>query len=345
MCTHAQALRVVETWAEVVGLRTGDRYLVVNPFFHIFGYRAGWMACLMKGATLIPQAVFDVPRTMARVAEEHVTVLPGTPTLYQMILDAPDRRAHDLSSLRLAVTGAATVPVELVRRMRNELPFETIITGYGLTEATGTVTMCRADDDVETIASTAGRAVPDVELRVVDDAGTEVPPGQPGEVVTRGFLVMRGYLDDPAATAEAIDRDGWLHTADIGVMDGRGYLRIVDRKKDMFIVGGFNAYPAEIEGALLRHPAVSQVAVVGIPDARLGEVGMAFVVPRDGCALQEGELAAWSRAEMANYKVPRRWSIVDSLPLTASGKVLKTELRERAGGLSPAPGQRASDGR
>jgi acyl-CoA synthetase (AMP-forming)/AMP-acid ligase II len=329
MATHGQTLRVFESWSEVIGLRAGDRYLVINPFFHTFGYKAGWVACLLRGATIIPQAVFDVEEAMSRVAEERVTVLPGPPTLFQSILDAPRRDRYDLSSLRLAVTGAAVVPVELIRRMREELTFQTIVTGYGLTEATGTVTMCRAGDDAETIALTSGRAIPDTECRVVDDKGNDVPAGQPGEVVTRGYHVMPGYLDDPGATAEAIDRDGWLHTGDIGVMDERGYLRITDRKKDLFIVGGFNAYPAEIEGLLLRHPAVSQVAVVGMPDSRLGEVGAAFVVLRPGRRLTPEELVAWAADEMANFKVPRRVEIVDALPLNASGKVLKTELRER----------------
>jgi HIP---CoA ligase len=329
MSTHGQTLRVFDAWSDVIGLRAGDRYLVINPFFHTFGYKAGWVACLLRGATIIPQAVFDVDEAMARVAEERVTVLPGPPTLFQSILDAPHRRDHDLSSLRLAVTGAAVVPVELVRRMREELTFQTIVTGYGLTESTGTVTMCRADDDPDTIALTSGRAIPDIECRVVDDNGVEVPKGQPGEVVTRGYHVMRGYLDDPKATAEAIDSDGWLHTGDIGVMDERGYLRITDRKKDLFIVGGFNAYPAEIEGLLLRHPAVSQVAVVGIPDDRLGEVGAAFVILRPGQHVTGEELTAWAGREMANFKVPRRVEIVDALPLNASGKVLKTELRQR----------------
>jgi acyl-CoA synthetase (AMP-forming)/AMP-acid ligase II len=330
MATHGQTLRVFQTWAEVVGLRAGDRYLVVNPFFHTFGYKAGWVACLLQGATIIPQAVFDVGEAMGRIAEERVTVLPGPPTLFQSILDTPDRDRYDLSSLRLAVTGAAVVPVELIRRMREELTFQTVLTAYGLTEATGTVTMCRAEDDPETIASTSGRAIPDTETRVVDDGGSPLPSGQAGEVVTRGYHVMRGYLDDPAATAEAIDDDGWLHTGDIGVMDERGYLRITDRKKDLFIVGGFNAYPAEIEGVLLRYPGVSQVAVVGIPDERLGEVGMAFVVPRPGYTVAGDELIAWAREEMANYKVPRRVAVVDALPLNASGKVLKTELRAAA---------------
>jgi len=330
MCTHGQTLRVFETWADIVGLRAGDRYLVVNPFFHTFGYKAGWVACLLKGATIVPQAVFDVPESMRRVAEEAVTVLPGPPTLFQSILDHPERPDHDLSSLRLAVTGAAVVPVELIRRMREQLTFRTVITGYGLTEATGTVTMCRPEDDPETIATTSGRAIPDTETRVVDDAGDPVPPGAAGEVVTRGYHVMLGYLDDPEGTSEAIDAGGWLHTGDIGVMDERGYLRITDRKKDLFIVGGFNAYPAEIEGILLRHPGVSQVAVIGVPDERMGEVGMAFAVARPGQPLDGESLMAWARDEMANFKVPRRVEIVDALPLNASGKVLKTELRARA---------------
>jgi acyl-CoA synthetase (AMP-forming)/AMP-acid ligase II len=332
MCTHSQTLRVFESWGDIIGLRAGDRYLVVNPFFHTFGYKAGWVAALLKGATIIPQAVFDVPETMARIAEERVSVLPGPPTLFQAILDSPDRVRHDLSSLRLAVTGAAVVPVELIRRMREELTFHTIITGYGLTEATGTVTMCRPEDDAETIATTSGRAIPDTECRIVGDDNAPLETGQPGEVVTRGYHVMSGYLDDPEATAEAIDGGGWLHTGDIGVMNERGYLRITDRKKDVYIVGGFNAYPAEIEGILLRHPAVSQVAVIGIPDERLGEVGMAFVVPRPDRSIDADELVAWARDEMANFKVPRRVEIVDVLPLNASGKVLKTDLRERARG-------------
>jgi len=331
MCTHSQTLRVFEAWSDIIGLRAGDRYLVVNPFFHTFGYKAGWVACLLKGATIIPQAVFDVPETMERIAEEQVSVLPGPPTLFQAILDSPDRARHDLSSLRLAVTGAAVVPVQMIHRMRDELTFHTIITGYGLTEATGTVTMCRPEDDAETIATTSGRAIPDTECRVVGDDNAPLEPGQPGEVVTRGYHVMSGYLDDPEATAEAIDTDGWLHTGDIGVMDERGYLRITDRKKDVYIVGGFNAYPAEIENILLRHPAVSQAAVIGVPDERMGEVGMAFVVPRPGRSIDPAELIAWAREEMANFKVPRRVEVVDALPLNASGKVLKTDLRQRAG--------------
>ena len=330
MLTHGATVRAYDAWATVVGLREGDRYLVVNPFFHSFGLNAGIVACLVKGATIIPHAVFDVDAVMQRAAEEHVSMLPGPPTIYQTILQHPKLAEFDMTSLRLAVTGAAPVPVELIKRMRAELGFETIITGYGLTEATGIATMCRHDDDPETISNTSGRAIPDVEVRVVDDEGAEVPRGEPGEVVIRGYNIMRGYLDDPAATAEAVDADGWLHTGDVAVMNERGYIRITDRTKDMFIVGGFNAYPAEIENMINEHPAVGQVAVVGVPDDRMGEVGYAFVIPRVNTTLSRDELRDWCREKMANYKVPRYFDLVDELPLNASGKVAKDELRERA---------------
>ena len=329
MCTHAQTLRAYRDWSEVTGLREGDRYLIVNPYFHAFGYKAGWLASLMMGATNLPHAVFDASAVLERVPRDRISVLPGPPTLYQTILNHPDRDRHDLSSLRLSVTGAAAIPVELIVRMRAELTFETIITGYGLTESCGIATMCRYDDDPETIANTSGRAIPGVEVQVVDEHGVEVARGEPGEVVIRGYNVMRGYLDDPEETAATIDADGWLHTGDVGVMDERGYLRITDRTKDMFIVGGFNAYPAEIENLMLRHEAIAQVAMVGVPDERMGEVGMAFVMLRPGASASPDEIVEWCRAEMANYKVPRRVEIVDELPLNATGKVLKYQLREQ----------------
>jgi acyl-CoA synthetase (AMP-forming)/AMP-acid ligase II len=330
MLRHGASTRAFDAWASIVGLEAGDRYLVVNPFFHSFGLKAGILASLIKGATIVPHPVFDVPSVMRRVAEERITMLPGPPTIYQSILDHPDRDAQDLSTLRLAVTGAAAVPVELIRRMRSELTFRTILTAYGLTEAHGVVTVCRHDDDLETIATTSGRAIPGVEVRTVDEDGADVAPGEPGEVVVRGYNLMSGYFGNDDATAEAIDADGWLHTGDVGVLDGAGNLRITDRIKDMFIVGGFNAYPAEIEATILRHPAVSQVAVVGVPDERLGEVGLAVVVPRPGTEVDADELVAWCREEMANFKVPRHVRVVDALPLNASGKVLKYQLRDEA---------------
>jgi acyl-CoA synthetase (AMP-forming)/AMP-acid ligase II len=330
MLTHGATVRAYDAWSTEVGLRAGDRYLVVNPFFHSFGLNAGIVASLVKGATIIPHAVFDVDAVMRRAAEERVSMLPGPPTVYQSILDHPRVGEFDMSSLRLAVTGAAPVPVELIRRMRAELGFETIVTGYGLTEATGIATMCRHDDDPETISRTSGRAIPDVEVLVVDENTVEVPRGEPGEVVIRGYNIMRGFIHDPEGTAEAIDADGWLHTGDVAVMDERGYISITDRTKDMFIVGGFNAYPAEIENMINEHPAVGQVAVVGVPDERMGEVGYAFVIPRHNASITPDELKTWCKEKMANYKVPRHIEIVSEVPLNASGKVLKFELRERA---------------
>ncbi|MFJ5194920.1 FadD3 family acyl-CoA ligase [Streptomyces sp. NPDC088394] len=321
--THAQTLRCYAIWSELADLREGDRYLIVNPFFHTFGYKAGIIACLMRGATMVPQPVFNVDTALANIAAERISVLPGPPTLHQSLLDHPARSAHDLSALRLVVTGAAVVPLKLVERLRTELGIATVLTAYGLSEASGIVTMCRRGDPAETIASTSGRAIPDTEICVLAD------PGTPGEVLVRGFNVMRGYFEDPETTAAAITPDGWLHTGDVGVLDEAGNLRITDRIKDMFIVGGFNAYPAEIEQLLGLHPDVADVAVVGVPDPRLGEVGRAYVVRRPGATTTADDLIAWSRREMANYKVPRAVEFMEQLPRNASGKVVKGELRGR----------------
>ncbi|ADP82753.1 FadD3 family acyl-CoA ligase [Pseudofrankia inefficax] len=330
MLAHGPSTRLYTSWADVIGLGHGDRYLLVYPFFHTAGLKAGLLASLLVGATLVPYPVFDVPAVMRLVETEKITMLPGPPAVYQTILNS-DLTGYDLSSWRLAVTGSAAVPVELVRRLRADLGLRTVVTGYGLTETTGTVAMCRHTDDPELVSRTSGRALDGIEVRVVDDAGTEVPRGEPGEIIVRGFNIMTGYLDNPAATAETIDADGWLKTGDIGVMDDGGNIAITDRKKDMFIVGGFNAYPAEIESMLAEHPAIAQVAVVGVPDERLGEVGMAYVIPRTGQPRPTpAEIIAWSRDRMANYKAPRYVEVVDALPLNATGKVVRYELRDRA---------------
>lgn len=325
--THNRTLCVATDWVAMTGLGADDRYLMVNPYFHMFGLKAGILASIASGATMLPEPVFDVDRALMRIAEEHVTVLPGPPTLYQAILDNPRRGDWDLSSLRVAVTGAADIPVELIRRMDNELPFSTIITGYGLTEG-GTATATSPDDDVETIATTVGRPRPSFELRIVDADRRDLPAQQPGEVLLRGDSVMSHYLDDPEATSQTLSSDGWLRTGDLGIIDSSGCLRIVGRIKDMFIVGGFNVYPAEVENLLLRHPDIQQAAVIGIPDRRLGEVGMAFVVTAPGAATSGAEITEWCRQQMANYKAPRVVEILDQLPLNATGKVMKDVLKE-----------------
>lgn len=331
MMAHGQTLKLFRDWCDFADLREGDRYLIVNPFFHMFGYKAGWLACLIRGATILPVPVFDVGAVLEQIQTERVTVFPGAPTIYQSILDTEGFEQFDLSSLRVAVTGAADIPVALIERIRAEMPFERVLTGYGLTEA-GTCTGSRPDDDPETIATTAGRAMRDVEVRIVDQQGETAPLGEAGEIIVRGDNVMQGYLDDPDATAAAIDDGGWFHTGDLGTIDERGYVRIVGRLKDMFIVGGFNAYPAEIENTLAKHPAVRAAAVVGIPDERLGEVGCAFVVLADDMTLDDDEFRTWCREQMANFKVPRQVHVIDEIPYNATGKVTKDELRARVVG-------------
>jgi acyl-CoA synthetase (AMP-forming)/AMP-acid ligase II len=326
--THGRTLFVGTDWAEMTGLTVDDRYLMVNPYFHMFGLKAGILTSTSVGCAMYPEPVFDAGRVLERISSEGITALPGAPTIYQSILDHPDRDRYDLSTLRIAVTGAADIPVELIRRIRDELPFDFVLVGYGLSEA-GTATGTTPDDDPAITATTVGRARPGFEVRLVD-GGVDVAPGETGEVVLRGPSVMLGYLDDPEATAAALDADGWVRTGDLGSLDEAGNLRIVGRLKDMFIVGGFNAYPAEIENSLLRHPDVQQAAVIGIPDERLGEVGMAFVVTASGDAGAAESIRAWCKDEMANYKVPRAVRVVDSLPINATGKVVKDELRKLA---------------
>jgi acyl-CoA synthetase (AMP-forming)/AMP-acid ligase II len=327
MSAHRQSLAVARAWAECARLTSADRYLVVNPFFHSFGFKAGILACLVSGATLVPQLVFDAGQTMRLVENEQITVLPGAPTIYQAILDRPDRVSCDLSSLRLAVTGAATVPVALVERMRRELSFDTVLTAYGLTEAV-VATMCRPGDDPQTVAHTSGRAAAGFEVRVADRDAKESASGDPGEILLRGPNLMLGYLDDPAATQACIDADGWMHTGDVGRLDSRGYLTITDRLKDMYICGGFNVYPAEVEQVLARLDGVAESAVIGVADARLGEVGKAYVVTRPGHALDAADVLAFCRGRLANYKVPRLVEFRADLPRNPAGKPLKRLLRE-----------------
>ena len=321
MARHSANLRTFQAWCDAVGLREGDRYLIVNPFFHTFGYKAGWIAALLRGATIYPVAIFDAAKVLARIAEAGITVLPGPPTIFQALLDVSDRTAGDTATLRLAVTGAASVPPILISRMRDELGIDDVLTAYGLTESCGCASATHSGDPVELVAASCGTPIPGVAVRLVDADGRDVPAGEPGELLVRGFNVMKGYLDDPEATAAAIDPDGWLRTGDIATQDAAGYLRITDRAKDLFICGGFNCYPAEIEARILEHPEVARVAVVGRPDPRLGEVGHAVVVAKPGAVRDPAAFVAWCREQMANYKAPRSVEWVDELPVNAAGKV------------------------
>jgi acyl-CoA synthetase (AMP-forming)/AMP-acid ligase II len=329
MLAHGPGIELYTRYGEIWGLREGDRYLISLPLFHTGGNKAGMIASLIHGVTMVPLTVFGEAAAMATIERERVTVMNGPPTIYSMILNNPDRARYDLSSLRLAATGAAVVPEVLVERARSELPFQNFITAYGLTECYGTATMCRASDSTETVARTNGAPLPGVELRVVDDTGRAVKAGAPGEVLIRGANMTRGYWQDPEATAAAIDAGGWLHTGDIGTIDPAGNLKITDRLKDLFIVGGFNVSPAEVEQVMARHPDILEVAVVGVPDPRLGEVPRAYVIPAHGKAPSERQLIEWCRQRLANFKVPRSIALVEALPRNASGKVLRRELRAR----------------
>ena len=319
MTAHRQTLGCARAWADLGGIGVDDRYLVIAPFFHTFGYKVGVLVGLTTGCTLFPAPTYDPAGMMQLIQEQQITVLPGAPAIYQGLLDSPAFGEFDLSSLRLAVTGAAMVPVVLIERMRaaadqGGLAIDQVVTAFGQTEAV-VVTMCRKDDTAETVATTCGSAIPGMEIRL----------GDQDELLVRGDYVMLGYLDDPEATAAAIDEDGWLHTGDVGSIDEAGNLRITDRLKDMYISGGFNVYPAEVEQQLLRHPAVADVAVVGVPDERMGEVGVAFVVRRDGEASAD-DLLTFARERLAKFKVPARVEFRDELPRNLAGKVLKKDL-------------------
>jgi acyl-CoA synthetase (AMP-forming)/AMP-acid ligase II len=329
MLRHGTSMRAFEAYNAGTRLSRGDRHAIVVPFFHCFGYKAGWMLDLMVGAVTYPVAVFDAEGVMDMVQVERITHTGGPPTMFQSILDHPRRREYDLGSLRSVLVSAASVDPGLIRRLKEDVGIEGALSGYGLTESHALVSVADPDDDPELLATTVGRPIPGVDVSVVDETGCPVPAGAPGEILVRGYTLMDGYYRDPDATASAIV-DGWLHTGDVGVLDDRGYLRITDRKKDLYVTGGFNVSPVEVERALQRFDRVAEVAVVGIPDPYFGEVGAAFVVPRPGAAIEPEDVAEYARQHLANFKVPRSVVIVDSLPKNATGKVLKSELRRRA---------------
>lgn len=329
---HGTSLQLYDSLADLETLRPGDVYLIIPPFFHCFGYKAGWMACLLKGVTMIPQKVFVVDEVLDRIQNEKVSVVLGPPTVFTDILHSPRLLEIDCSSLRVSCPSAASVPVELIRRLSGELGFDVVLNAYGLTEAHGAVSMCHPGDDPELVANFAGPPLAGCEIKIVDGEGEELAANQQGEVLVRGYNLMTEYYEEPLATAEVIDAEGWLHTGDIGILNEVGYLKITDRKKDMIITGGFNVYPAEVERVLLLDDNVGEAAVVAALDDRMGEVGIAFVVPRPDTTIDGAALLTRARQSLAGYKVPREVRIVESLPRNASMKVLKHVLRAQLRG-------------
>ncbi len=329
LTTHRQTLAAARVWAETCQVTQDDRYLVISPFFHSYGYKVGILAGVLSGCAIYPMAAFDAERTLEMIENDRLTIVPGAPTIFHSLLESSSAASTDTSSLRLANMGAASIPSRLIERMKDELSFEVVIPAFGMTECV-VATMCHPDDPIETMETSNGRAVEGLEMRVVDpDSGTVLGADEEGEICFRGPMVMQGYLDDDEGTAAAIDADGWLHTGDIGTVDAQGNMRITDRLKDMYICGGFNVYPAEVEAALARLDGVVESAIVGVPDERMGEVGHAFVIRRAGSDLDEDRVIAFAREHLANFKAPRRVEFVDELPRNAAGKVLKADLRAR----------------
>ena len=326
---HGQSIRAHGQLTTSTGYTGDDRVMVIPPFFHSWGYKSGWLGCMLQGSTSVPVRRHDALRTMATIERHRVTALPGPPTIFLDILDSPARGQFDLSSLRLAFPAATSVPASLVLRIRHELGIEFVTTAYGLTETMATVTANSPTDTVERITETVGKPIPGCEVRIVDTAvGHVLGVGETGEIEVRGFNVTSGYWDSPEATSDLFDGE-WARTGDIGSVDEEGYVCVTDRKKDMFIVGGFNAYPAEIEAVLTEYPGAQRVAVTGVPDERAGEVGAAFIVPRPGRIVDPADVVTWSQSRLANFKVPRYVYVVDDLVCNPSGKVLKSALREQ----------------
>jgi fatty-acyl-CoA synthase len=315
---------------EGCGYTEQDRVCIPVPFYHCFGMVLGNLACTTHGAAIIiPAAGFDPAATLRAVAAEHCTSLYGVPTMFIAELALPDFASYDLSSLRTGIMAGSPCPVEVMKRVVSEMHMSEVTICYGMTETSPVSAQTRADDDMERRVSTVGRVHPYVEVKIVDpETGLTVPRGVTGEMCTRGYSVMLGYWDDPEQTADAIDQARWMHTGDLAVLDEAGYLNIVGRIKDMIIRGGENVYPREIEEFLYGHPAVEDVQVIGVPDAKYGEEICAWVKLRPGQQLTEQELREFCTGQIAHFKIPRYLRITTEFPMTVTGKVQKFKMRD-----------------
>ena len=326
MATHGQDVRAYRNLGLVEDMSERDVLGIVLPFFHTFGFKAGFVLSCMSGATTCIFNRLDPDRLISAIERHKITFLPGPPAIFHALLDHPRRDEYDLTSLRLAVVGSTFVPTALTRRMQKELHFDHIVSSYGLTEATGVGTQARIGDPEEVIVNTIGSPQLEVEVRIWNNdhlaAVDEV-----GEIQLRGYNITSGYYRNPEATKAAIGSDGWLSTGDLGAMRADGNVVFRGRLREMMIIGGFNVYPLEVENALRHNPAVAEVAVMGIPDDRLGETPAAFVVRAAGSDIDGEALHAWLTERIAGYKVPRSWRFLDALPVNASGKIVKDELR------------------
>jgi fatty-acyl-CoA synthase len=315
---------------EIMAYTEKDRIAVPVPFYHCFGMVIGNLAATSHGsAILVPGEAFDPGDTLATISEERATSIYGVPTMFIAMLGHADFGRSDFSSLRTGVMAGSPCPVEVMKQVREKMNVRDITICYGMTETSPVSTQTRMDDAVEKRVGTVGRVHPHAEIKIVDaTTGEVVPRGVAGELCTRGYCVMLGYWNDEAATRKSIDPAGWMHTGDLAAMDEDGYVKIVGRIKDMIIRGGDNVYPREVEEFLYTHPKIEDAQVIGVPSVKYGEEVMAWIKPRSGAVLDEKELAAFCRGKIATYKIPRYWKIVDSFPMTVTGKVQKFRMRE-----------------
>ncbi|MGH2876301.1 MAG: AMP-binding protein, partial [Solirubrobacteraceae bacterium] len=308
-----------------------DRVCIPVPFYHCFGMVMGNLGATSHGAAMvIPAPSFDPAATLRACAAERCTSLYGVPTMFIAMLDDPGFEQHDLSSLRTGIMAGSPCPVEVMRRVIEQMHMNEVGIAYGMTETSPVSTQTTFDDPVARRVASVGRVHPHVEIKLVDPDGATVARGDPGELCTRGYSVMSGYWNDPERTAEAVDAGGWMHTGDLATMDAEGYVNIVGRSKDMVIRGGENVYPREVEEFLYGHPEIADVQVVGVPDERLGEELMAWIVPRAGASLDAEAVREFCDGRIAHYKVPRYVRCVEAFPMTVTGKVQKFKLRDQA---------------
>jgi fatty-acyl-CoA synthase len=330
--THRNILNNGFFVGEGVGYTEADRVCIPVPFYHCFGMVMGNLACSSHGATMvIPAPAFDPSATLAAVAAERCTSLYGVPTMFIAMLGVPDFERYDLDSLRTGIMAGSPCPVEVMKRVIERMHMSEVGICYGMTETSPVSTQTAVDDPVEKRVGTVGRVGPHLEVRIADpESGDTVARGETGELCTRGYSVMTGYWEDPEKTAEAIDRDEWMHTGDLATMDDEGYVNIVGRIKDLVIRGGENVYPREVEEFLYTHPDIGDVQVIGVPDERYGEELMAWVIPRPGALVAEDGVREFCRGKIAHYKIPRYVKFVDAFPMTVTGKVQKFKMREQA---------------
>ena len=331
MLTHHNIVNNGFNIGECMRFTEEDRLCIPVPFFHCFGCVLGVLACVTHGSTMVPVETFTPEAVLKIVANEKCTALHGVPTMFIAELEHPSFDNYDLTSLRTGIMAGSPCPIEVMKRVIRDMHIAEITIAYGQTEASPVITQTRTDDPVELRVATVGRALPNVEVKITDiETGATLPAGKQGELCTRGYLVMKGYYNLPEATALAIDKDNWLHTGDLAVMDENGYCKITGRIKNMIIRGGENIYPREIEEFLYTLPAVSDVQVYGVPDRKFGEQAMAAIKVKDGATLSADDVKKFCKGRIANYKIPHYIKFVDEYPMTASGKIQKFKLREMA---------------